>query len=165
MSRPRFIVDNNVGKLSVWLRALGYDALFINPIDDSDLVARAVQENRIILTKDRGIMKRRAVTNAQVRALLVEGTDIRDQLIQVIRTYSLNARRRFTRCLECNEPIVQREKHEVIHLLPPHVASVQTDFWQCPSCLRLFWRGSHWQRMSSRIAAALSMAVKSKSDV
>ena len=80
----KFIVDMNVGRLAVWLRALGYDTLFINPIEDDDLIEIARREGRTILTKDTGILRRRVVTSGAVKALYVEGDDWRDQLAQVV---------------------------------------------------------------------------------
>src|SRR5262250_3223042 len=106
----KFIVDSNVGRLAVWLRVLGYDAVFINPIEDSELVEIARRENRIILTKDTGIMQRRVVTSGQLKALLIEGKDWRHQLGQVIRTLKLQTHLRFTRCLRCNAPLESRTR-------------------------------------------------------
>src|SRR5438270_260925 len=92
----KFIVDNNVGRLAGWLRALGYDTLFINPIEDGLLVEIAQREGRVILTKDTGIMRRRPVAGGRVEALLVEGDDWRRQLAQVVRVFGLETQPRFT---------------------------------------------------------------------
>jgi hypothetical protein len=150
--RPRFIVDTNVGRLARWLRMMGYDALFINDIDDRQLVAIGLKERRVVLTRDTQIMQRRVVTSGELEALLVRGDDPKDQLRQVVREMNLDCEeRQFTRCLECNQPLVRRRKEEVKDLVPPYVFRTQSRFVECPSCHRIYWRGTHWQRMKQEV--------------
>lgn len=147
-----FIADSNVGKLARWLRMMGYDVLFFKHIDDSHLVRMAVDEGRVILTRDRGVMRRRHVANGSTRAILTSSDDPREQLRQVVREMGLDHRpRQFTRCLECNEPLVARTRDEVKDLVPPYVFKTQTQYMQCPSCRRVYWRGTHWQRMKREL--------------
>jgi len=149
--RARFIVDTNVGKLARWLRMLGYDTLFINDIDDEELIAIGLQEKRVLLTKDTQITLRRVVTSGRLKALLIEYDNPKDQLRQVVRTMNLDQERKFTRCLECNEPLVPRSKDEVQDLVPPYVFKTQSQYYQCPACHRIYWRGTHWQRMKQEV--------------
>jgi len=150
--RPRFIVDANVGRLARWLRIMGYDALFINDIDDRQLVAIGLKERRVVLTRDTQIMQRRVVNNGRLEALLIRGDDTRDQLRQVVKAVNLDCEeRQFTRCLECNQPLTRRRKEEVKDLVPPYVFQTQSRFVECPSCHRVYWRGTHWQRMKSEL--------------
>ena len=96
-----FAVDSNAGKLARWLRMMGYDTLYFKNIDDSELVRIALRENRVILTRDTQIMKRRVVTNGQIKAILPQSGDPREQLYQVATELNLDYRQRqFTRCLE-----------------------------------------------------------------
>jgi uncharacterized protein with PIN domain len=143
----KFIVDNNVGRLARWLRALGYDTLFINPIDDGELVEIARREGRIILTKDTGIFRRRLVASREVKAIQVQGDDWREQLAQVVRELRLDTAPRFTRCLECNALLEVRTRDQVRPHVPPFVYRTQEDFLACPACGRHYWQGTHWQRM------------------
>jgi uncharacterized protein len=143
----KFIVDNNVGRLARWLRALGYDTLFINPIDDGELVEIARREGRVVLTKDTGIFRRRLVASGEVKAIRVKGDDWRQQLAQVVRELGLETAPRFTRCLECNAPLEVRTRDEVRPHVPAFVYRTQEDFLACPSCGRHYWQGTHWQRM------------------
>ncbi len=116
--RPRFIVDTNVGRLARWLRMMGYDALFINDIDDRQLVAIGLKERRVVLTRDTQIVQRRVVTSGRLEALLVRGDYIKDQLRQVVKVMNLDCEeRQFTRCLECNQPLTRRSKEEVKDLV------------------------------------------------
>jgi hypothetical protein len=148
----RFIVDVNVGKLAKWLRIMGYDALFINGIDDDELIRIAIDEGRILLTKDTGILRRRVVYSGELKLVLIRDDDIKGQLRQVIQTLNLNCELKpFSRCIECNEPLLPRSREEVRDLVPPYVYKTQTQYMQCPSCHRIYWRGTHWQRMKSEL--------------
>jgi len=145
---PRFIVDLNVGRLAKRLRMMGYDAVFINGLDDDELIRIALRESRILLTKDHGIMRRRIVSSGKVKALLIPEGDIRKQLRQVIKAFNLESQSRpFSRCLECNEPLHMRAKENIRDLVPPYVFSTQDSYKQCPKCGRVYWRGTHWERM------------------
>ena len=149
--RARFIVDTNVGKLARWLRMLGYDTLFINNIDDEELIAIGLKEKRVLLTKDTQIMLRRVVISDRLKAILIQSDDVKAQLLQVVRAMKLDQERKFTLCLECNEPLVPKRKDEVQELVPPYVFKTQSNYYQCPSCQRVYWRGTHWQRMKQEV--------------
>lgn len=147
----RFLVDINVGKLARLLRMMGYDALLFDHGDDNKLVAQALAEDRIVLTKDREILRRRVVTCGKLKALLIQSTDPDEQLKEVVRAFGLDASGSFTRCLECNSLLEPREKEEIKDRLPPYVYRSQEEFKECPFCHRLYWKGSHWQRMNRRL--------------
>lgn len=147
-----FIADSNVGKLARWLRMMGYDTLFFNNIDDSRLIHVALKERRVILTKDTQIIRRRIATSGQLKVILIESDDSKEQLRQVVKELGLDCCfRQFTRCLECNQSLIPRSKEEVKELVPPFVFQTQTQYMQCPSCLRLYWQGTHWQRMKREL--------------
>jgi uncharacterized protein with PIN domain len=144
----RFIVDHNVGKLAKWLRMMGYDSLFFKGSDDSDMVKHALSEGRIILTRDTEIMKRRVVTNGQLRVVLIESEESELQMQQIIETLHLDCGfRPFTLCLECNKPLIERNPEEVRERIPPYVYKTQQQYMECPSCRRIYWRGTHWKAM------------------
>ena len=150
--RAKFIVDLNVGKLAKRLRMMGYDTVFINGLDDPELVRIALREGRILLTRDTGILRRRIVSTGKVKALLIDEGDVRRQLRQVVGVFNLEVDSRpFTRCMECNEPLVSREKDEVRDLVPPYVFATQSQYMQCPKCQRIYWRGTHWERMNHEL--------------
>ena len=148
----KFVVDSNAGKLARWLRMMGYDALFFNNIDDTELIDIALKEGRVVLTKDTQLMRRRVVTNGQLKIVLIQNDDSKQQLRQVVEELKLDCRlKQFTRCLECNQSLVPRSKGEVQELVPPYVFRTQTQYMQCPACLRVYWRGTHWQRMKREL--------------
>ena len=143
-----FIVDSNAGKLARWLRMMGYDTLFFNSIEDGRLVDIALKEARVVVTRDTQIAKRRVAANGNVRVILSRDDDPRRQLLQVMKELNLDCREtQFTRCLECNQILLTRSKDEVEDLVPPYVFRTQTQYMQCPSCRRVYWQGTHWQRM------------------
>jgi uncharacterized protein with PIN domain len=148
----KFIVDNNVGKLAKWLRVIGYDTLFFNGSNDSRMVAIALAEERVILTRDTQIMKRRVVTSGRLQAILVQSDEPERQMHQVIDNLHLDCRSKsFTMCLECNQPLMEKSKQQVKDLVPPYVFQTQNQYMECPKCHRIYWRGTHWQRMTEKL--------------
>ena len=159
-----FVVDSNAGKLAKWLRMMGYDAQFYNSIEDSDLVEIALREGKVLLTRDTQIAQRRLATNGRLKVILTRDDDPKEQLRQVIRELKLDCQvGQFTRCLECNRVLVERSKEEVKGLVPPYVFRTQDSYRECPSCHRLYWQGTHWEKMRKSLAAIVSEAQSSDS--
>lgn len=149
----KFIVDTNVGKLAKWLRIMGYDTLFFNGSNDSRMVAIALAEGRVILTKDTQIMKRGVITRGQLKAILIQSDQPEQQMQQVVDSLHLDCQfKPFSVCLECNQPLVEKDKEQVKDLVPPFVFKTQNQFMECPSCHRIYWRGTHWQRMREKLS-------------
>ncbi len=148
----KFIVDSNVGKLAKLLRIMGYDTLFFNGTDDSRMIATALAEGRVILTRDTEIMRRRVVTSGQLKAILIKDDQPEQQMHQVIDTLNLDCQLRpFTICLECNQPLLARSREQVKDLVPPYVFQTQSQYMECPACHRIYWRGTHWQAMTKKL--------------
>jgi len=152
INAPKFIVDNNVGKLVKWLRIMGYDTLFFNGSSDSNMIATALAEGRVILTRDTQIVKRRVVASGQLRVILIQSDKPELQMQQVINTLNLDCQfRPFAICLECNQPLLERSKQQVKDLVPPYVFQTQSQYMECPACRRIYWRGTHWQAMTRKL--------------
>ena len=152
INAARFIVDHNVGKLAKWLRIMGYDTLFFNGSNDSRMIATALAEGRVILTRDTQIMQRGVVTRGQLKAILIKSDRPELQMHQVIEALNLDCQfRPFTICLECNQPLEVRSKEQVKELVPPYVFQTQNQYMECPACHRIYWRGTHWQAMTERL--------------
>ena len=148
----KFFADNNVGKLAKWLRMMGYDTRFFNGSDDSHMIAIALAEGRVILTRDTQIMRRRVVTSGQLKAILIQGDEPEQQMRQVISSLNLDCQfRPFTICLECNQPLVPRTREQVKDLVPPYVFQTQVQYVECSTCHRIYWRGTHWQAMTGKL--------------
>ncbi len=150
---PRFIVDLNTGKLARWLRMIGYDALLFDRRDDKYLINLALTENRIILTRDTQIMRRRVVTVGKIKALLISSDNPVGQIQQVIQEFKLNPRYNlFKICLECNRLLTPVSKEDVKDRVPPYVYQTREQFVECPQCRRVYWQGTHWQAMLKKLA-------------
>ena len=143
--RVRFVADAHLGGLARLLRMAGFDTIYRNTLNDAEVEAIALDEARAVLTRDRALLKRRGVAyGCYVRALKAE-----DQLREVVERFGLAERMRpFTLCLSCNAPLRAVAKADVLDRLPPRVAATQDEFSTCDCCHRVFWKGSHWQRMA-----------------
>jgi uncharacterized protein with PIN domain len=127
---------------------MGYDSVFFHGEDDSQMVKQALAQGRNILTRDTGMMRRRAISSGRVRAVLIESEEPERQMQQLMSVIDLKGQSRpFTLCLECNEPLQKRTREEVRGRVPPHVYRTQTQYVECPQCHRIYWRGTHWEAM------------------
>lgn len=148
----KFIVDNNVGKLARWLRVMGYDTLLFKEKDDKRMIEIALNEDRIILTKDTQIIKRRLVTDGKLKAILIKQDDPKAQLRETAKALNLNYHfSPFSLCLECNQMLIPRSREGVQNLVPPRVFNTQEQYMECPSCHRIYWQGTHWQAMAREL--------------
>lgn len=149
----RFLLDVHLGTLARLLAMFGFDARYARGADDEALVREARAAHRIILSRDRGLLKRRAVTHGYVVRSLVP----RKQLAEVLWRFDLRGQvRLFSRCMECNAPLEQAEKESVLADVPQVVAERYAVFSRCPVCRRVYWRGSHWEKMKTLAAQVLS---------
>ena len=152
MDEPKFILDINVGRLAKWLRVMGYDTLFPSDAGDNELVRIALREDRIIITRDCGLTERRLVTTGRLKVLLIRQDDLNSQIRQAICDLGLTRGREFSRCIRCNEPLVNVPRASAKEQVPPYVYETHTDFMVCPQCRRTYWRGTHWANMRMELA-------------
>jgi len=116
------------------------------------MIAIALAEGRVILTRDTQIMKRRVITSGKLKAILIQSDKPELQMQQVLDSLNLDCQfRPFTICLECNQPLEEKTKQEVKDLVPPYVFQTQSQYMACPACHRIYWRGSHWQAMTRKL--------------
>ena len=131
---------------------MGYDAVLFDDGDDSRLVARALSEDRIIITRDTQVIKRRVITSGKLKAILIKSDNPELQLHQIIESLHTEPQlKSFSICLECNEPLTERDKQEIKDRVPPYVFKTQNQYMECLSCHRIYWRGTHWQAMTKRL--------------
>jgi uncharacterized protein with PIN domain len=145
---PRFVVDVNLGRLARLLRVLGFDVWWSTDADDATLADVSLGEQRILLTRDRGLLKRRAITHG----LFVHSQHPEEQTLEVIRRLDLGQRLApFTRCVRCNGNLATVSKHEVIDQLEPLTRQYYQEFSRCAECGRIYWAGSHHARLISLV--------------
>ena len=148
----KFVVDANLGKLAKWLRIAGYDALFATNIDDDSLIRIGLQDERVVLTKDTHIPRRRVATSGKLKVLLIKYDKVMDQLKQVAQALALDLKAHLlSRCIRCNQPLVPTTKEEIQDMVPAYVFTTQFRFSQCPTCGRVYWQGTHWDNMEREL--------------
>lgn len=145
-SAPRFVVDAMLGRLARWLRVMGYDTLYSSGSDDAALVRRALAEDRILLTRDVELARRRGV-----RVILISDDRIGPQLREIVEILHLSAHEAFSRCIDCNAPLVEFDRARARELVPPYVFATKTRFRRCVDCGKVYWRGSHWAHMQATL--------------
>jgi uncharacterized protein with PIN domain len=144
--RPRFIADAMLGRLARWLRTLGYDTTYEDAISDADLVRRAFLEGRHILTRDRKLFEEWRIDGG----LLIRSDGPLEQLTEVVGAFHLAAPDRlFTRCRVCNAVLAPLDRAAASGRVPSGIEGRARNFVECPDCGRVYWEGSHTDRMRS----------------
>jgi hypothetical protein len=152
LQRPRFILDGHLGRLAAYLRMVGFDTLYRNDYTDHTLARISSEEGRILLTRDRGLLKHSIVTYGY----WLRQTSPKHQLAEVLRRFDLFDRLSpFTRCLRCNGLLNSIAKDTIAHHLPPRTRKHHDECRICQECGQIFWSGSHVERMNKLIAWAL----------
>lgn len=152
LRQPRFVLDVHLGKLARYLRMLGFDALYKNNYTGGALVTISLNEKRILLTKAHKLLEE----SSSERGHLVHEKDPGKQLWEVLYRFDLfNSITPFTRCLECNTRLNAVSKQEVFHRLPPKVQEHFEEFQQCEQCDKIYWKGSHYERMQNVLESVL----------
>ena len=148
-AEPTFIADAMLGRLATWLRILGYDTAYEAHVADDELARRAREGRRIVLTRDRTLPRQQRITDY----LLLDSDRPLEQLRQVVRCYRLDWQSGlFTRCARCNAALESVDKQQVTGRVPGRVLSERDRFARCSGCGRIYWRGSHVERMRRQLA-------------
>jgi uncharacterized protein len=156
---PRFILDNHLGRLAVYLRMLGFDCRYRNDYQDEELAQVASQEGRILLTRDRHLLMRKIVS----QGYWCKSQDPRRQLLEVVQRYNLAGKiEPFKHCLRCNTPLQTVAKEAVIGRLQPLTIQYFNDFAICPGCQQIYWKGTHYEHMQGIIAEVMQQSSSSK---
>lgn len=157
LREPRFVLDTHLGRLAAYLRMLGFDTLYRNDYVDEELAQVTSQEGRILLTRDRGLLKRGVVTHGYC----VRQTNPRRQLLEVMRRFDLfQAIEPFCRCMRCNGLLQSVSREAVVDRLQPKTQEYYSEFRICDGCERIYWKGSHHRRMQRLIGHVLEQEGK-----
>lgn len=156
----RFVVDVHLGKLARHLRLLGLDTLYRPDADDAALAEMAALEDRVLLTRDRGLLKRRQVQHGY----FIRHQHPHRQLVEVLRRFDRLAIRPFSRCLRCNAALQEVSKSAIDAALLPLTRHHYDCFHVCSGCGRIYWKGSHWKRLTIAIDTARAEAESSPHD-
>ncbi len=141
----RFVADAMLGKLTRWLRIIGYDTEYLPSAGDDDLISAAEEGGRLILTRD-GELFKRAVRRG-VPVILIKSTAIREELAEIAQTLGLRLSDQ-TRCPLCNEVLVGGGDGS------PAPVHVKGQVWRCPRCGKFYWHGTHWLKISETLESS-----------
>jgi uncharacterized protein with PIN domain len=158
---PAFVADVHLRKLARYLRLLGLDTRHAPDLDDGEIIDLAARERRIILTRDRQLLKHGAVTHGT----WIRSTEPIEQAREVVRRFDLMGQvRPFTRCPSCNGRLAPAEKEDVLERIPPRTAAWLDDYRECTSCGKLYWRGTHVGRLEELVRRILHAGELPSSD-
>ena len=148
----KFILDVHLGKLAWRLRMLGFDTLYRNDYEDHEIVTLATAEKRIILTRDRGLLKNQAVTHGY----WIRSPKTTDQIIEVLRRFDVFGQTQpFSRCMVCNGTIGPIPTAQIAEHLLPNTNRYFDEFNACGDCGKIYWKGSHHKKMETYIGALM----------
>ena len=151
MRQIRFVLDGHLGTLARYLRLLGFDTAYARNASDRQLIRMSATEGRILLTRDVGLLKNRAVSHGH----FVRSDEPRQQVLDVVGRFQLAGRLRpYARCLACNGELEPVAKEAIAHRLPPLTRHYIDDFRTCPECGKDYWRGAHAEALDRIVAAA-----------
>jgi uncharacterized protein with PIN domain len=151
----KFVVDCMLGKLAKWLKILGFDTIYLNKAEDRDLLLIGRRQQRVLLTKDNRLL----AAAKDIRSLFIESDDWPEQLGQVLDTYKLaDSVRPHSRCLACNVELKSIPKKAARNLVTPFVLEKASSFAICPSCERVYWPGTHFHSMDTKVGEILREA-------
>jgi len=150
----KFITDGMLGKLTRWLRMLGQDVVYTGSMDDKELIQKAKKEKRILLTRDLELYQQAIGRGAE--AFLVEGKTEAEKLAKLAKRFGfeLEIDVKVSRCPKCNTRIRLVSKTDIINKIPKTTSSYYNEFWKCPGCQQIYWRGAHWKRIEKTLIEA-----------
>lgn len=149
LREPKFVLDVHLGKLTRYMRMMGFDSIYKNNFENDELTRISLDDKRTILTRDRETLKRNEVTHGY----WVRNENPEEQLKEIIERFDLkNLINEFTRCLECNTLLNEIEKENILDRLPQKVKEWHNEFFLCPQCSRIYWKGSHYEKMNKLIS-------------
>jgi uncharacterized protein len=157
LRRTRFVLDVHLGTLARYLRLLGFDTLYRNDYDDHEIVRLAHDQSRIVLTRDKGLLKHRAV----MRGRWIRHTRPLEQVRETLAAFDLvGSARPFTRCAVCNGSLRRLGRHKVASLVPARVCERHDQFARCTLCGRIYWPGTHTMRIRKALQAAATDLIR-----
>jgi uncharacterized protein with PIN domain len=150
----RFIADGMLGKLARWLRMLGQDVEYFNRLEDSELMSKAKEEHRVLLTRDLELYQRASAKN--IEAFYVEGKTEAEKLAELAQRFDfpLQIDLKLSRCPKCNTQITPVPKEKLEGKVKEKTFRYYNEFWECPNCGSVYWQGAHWGRIRATLKEA-----------
>jgi uncharacterized protein with PIN domain len=144
----KFLLTKELGRLAKWLRILGFDTEYFSQDNLSSLMIQALRDERVILTRNQRLARPTGVKITRIKA-----EKIKEQIAEVIKELHLqpDSETMFSRCIICNEELIEIEKEKIKDKVPEYVFKTQKDFITCPKCKRIYWQGTHWGNVTQVI--------------
>ena len=136
-----------VGRLAKYLRMAGYDVLYINTASDDQIISKAGETDRIVLTRDSLMLARREFKKGTVKYLFIKDDKLKNQLNQIKSDLKVSLKPNLVRCIECNRKLIKVKKEDVKNKVPPYVYKTQQNFLYCKKCNKYYWRGTHYDNI------------------
>jgi uncharacterized protein with PIN domain len=144
----KFVIDVNLGKLARSLRMLGFDSIYDNTLMDKEIAQLSSRDGRLILTRDQNLLKYKTITHGY----WLRSINPSNQIKEIIQRFDLiSVIAPFSRCMDCNGLLKSVKKNDVIKSIPPRTRKYYSEFYQCNSCERIYWPGSHYKKMLTKI--------------
>lgn len=149
----RFVLDVHLGKLANSLRLLGFDTLYLNDYDDEELSIISSTQERILLTRDKGLLMRSIVSHGYY----VRHTNPQKQIVEILQRYDLfQSVSPFSRCIRCNGLLNSVPKSAIFDKIPENVKMQRYEFYHCEDCEQVYWKGSHYEKLQQFIEEVLT---------
>lgn len=151
--KTRFILDVHLGKLAKYLRLLGFDTIYETNLSDEVIVKRCQKEQRIVLTRDIGLLKNKSITHGH----WMRQIELNKQVKEVLRRFDLSKQcHPFTHCLVCNGLLKKVAKNKIMNEVPPLTQKYYKAFKQCQTCKKIYWEGNHFNKLKKWIEKMLN---------
>ena len=146
----KFLCDQMLGTLAKWLRIYGFDTFFVNSeMDDAKLIEITKKENRILITRDRNLIQ--SARRENIKTIEIKTTDINEQISTVLGDIKIDKTKVLSRCILCNTEVEEIKKEEIKDKVPKRVFDNNEKFWFCKKCNKIYWKGTHYEKMFEKI--------------
>ena len=156
LRKIKFVLDCHLGKLAKYLRMAGFDTFYQNDYQDLEIALISKEKKRILLTRDRGLLKRSIIDHGHY----VHHTQPKKQFQEIIIRFDLSRQLKpFTRCIHCNGKLAAVKKSDIVAQLEPHTRQYYQYFKQCQKCQHIYWQGSHYEKMQKLLDSIASFSI------
>ena len=146
----KFLCDQMLGTLAKWLRIYGFDTFFVNSeMDDAKLMEITKKENRILITRDRNLIQ--SARRENLKTIEIKTTDINEQISTVLDDIKIDKTKVLSRCILCNTEVEEIKKEDIKAKVPKRVFDNNEKFWFCKKCNKIYWKGTHYEKMFEKI--------------
>lgn len=146
----KFLCDQMLGTLAKWLRIYGFDTYYVNSeMDDAKLLEISKNENRILITRDKKLIQ--SARRENLKTIEIKTTDIDKQISNILGDIETDKTKILSRCILCNTKVEEIKKENVKGKVPERVFNNNEKFWFCMKCNKIYWKGSHYEKMIEKI--------------